>query len=163
MMSQSKKRVLIVDDEVDTLKLFKLMMELSGFETYTTLNSLEALTLARVEQPDVVLLDIMMPPPDGFQLSKMLRADPETRQLPIIFVTAYPALDLEDRRLASGGDLVVNKPVGMDDLLNAITKVESLPRNIPKELLEIQKSDQKSEGDSPSVPSPAKVAPPKPS
>jgi CheY-like chemotaxis protein len=129
-----KKRVLIVDDEIDTLKLLKMIVEISGYEGLTTLNSLEALTMAQVEQPDVVLLDIMMPKIDGFQLCKMLRADPKTRNLPIIFVTAYNALDLEDRRLASGGDMVMQKPVGMDDLIGAIEKVQNLERVIPEDI-----------------------------
>jgi CheY-like chemotaxis protein len=128
------KSVLIVDDEEDTLKLLKMIVELSGYEAYTTLNSLEALTMAQVEQPDVVLLDVMMPKLDGFQLCKMLRADPKTRELPVIFVTAYSALDLEDRRVESGGDLVLPKPVGMDDLVSAIDNVQSIERRIPQEI-----------------------------
>jgi len=132
--TESAKSVLIVDDEEDTLKLLKMIVELSGYEAYTTLNSLEALTMAQVEQPDVVLLDVMMPKLDGFQLCKMLRADPKTRELPVIFVTAYSALDLEDRRMESGGDMVLPKPVGMDDLVSAIDQVQSVERTIPKEI-----------------------------
>lgn len=130
------KRVLVVDDEIDTLKLLKTILEISGYEAYTTLNSLEALTLAQVEQPDVVLLDIMMPKLDGFQLCKMMRAHPSTRLLPVIFVTAYDALDLEDRRKSSGGDMVLNKPINMDALIKAIEVVESLERNIPADIQE---------------------------
>jgi CheY-like chemotaxis protein len=128
------KSVLIVDDEEDTLKLLRMIVELSGYEAYTTLNSLEALTMAQVEQPDVVLLDVMMPKLDGFQLCKMLRADPKTRELPVIFVTAYSALDLEDRRMESGGDMVLPKPVGMDQLVEAIENVQSIERMIPHEI-----------------------------
>ena len=128
------KSVLIVDDEEDTLKLLKMIVELSGYEAYTTLNSLEALTMAQVEQPDVVLLDVMMPKLDGFQLCKMLRADPKTRELPVIFVTAYSALDIEDRRMESGGDMVLPKPVGMDELVTAIESVQSIERTIPQEI-----------------------------
>jgi len=130
----TKKRVLIVDDEEDTLKLLKMIVELSGYEAFTTINSLEALTMAQVEQPDVILLDIMMPKIDGFQLCKMMRADPQTRDLPIIFVTAYSALDLEDRRLEAGADMVMSKPVGMDELIAVIEKVQTLERKIPEDI-----------------------------
>jgi|GEM_PF-648090 len=129
-----QQRVLIVDDEIDTLKLLKMIVELSGYEAYTTLNSLEAITMAQVEQPDVVLLDVMMPKLDGFQLCKMLRADPKTRHLPVIFVTAYDALDIEDRRIESGGDMVLPKPVGMDELIKAIKDVQEAERHIPEEI-----------------------------
>ncbi|NJL95081.1 MAG: response regulator, partial [Anaerolineae bacterium] len=127
----SKKSVLIVDDEIDTLRLLKTIVEISGYQAYTTLNSMDALTLAQVEQPDVVLLDIMMPKMDGFQLCKLMRVHPETKDLPIIFVTAYSALDLEDRRKESGGDMVLPKPVGMDSLIEAIEKVQTMPRARP--------------------------------
>jgi CheY-like chemotaxis protein len=140
----SKKRVLIVDDEIDTLKLLKMIVEISGYEAYTTLNSLEALTLAQVEQPDVILLDIMMPKMDGFQLCKMMRANPHTNSLPVIFVTAYPALDLEDRRKACGADMVLPKPIDMDQLIKAIEQVQSMERIIPADI-------QKASGDNASA------------
>jgi CheY-like chemotaxis protein len=157
-MSASRS-VLIVDDEIDTLKLLKIIVELSGYEAYTTLNSLEALTLAKVEQPDVILLDIMMPNLDGFQLCKMIRADPQTRNLPVIFVTAYSALDLEERRLASGGDMVLSKPVGMETLTAAIEQVQGMERQIPPDIqqasadMTVIRNPLKAKGTSPAKPS----------
>lgn len=130
----SKKRVLIVDDEEDTLKLLKMIVEISGYEGITTLNSIDALRMAQVEQPDVILLDIMMPKLDGFQLCKMIRVNPVTRDLPVIFITAYNALDLEDRRVASGGDMVLQKPVGMQELIAAIDQVQTIERVVPDEI-----------------------------
>ncbi len=63
-------RVLVVDDEMDTLRLLRTVLQIGGFEPITTLNSLEALDLAERERPDVVLLDIMMPEIDGFMLCR---------------------------------------------------------------------------------------------
>ena len=119
-------RVMVVDDEIDTLNLLRMILEISGFEAVTTLNSTEALTLAEVERPDCILLDIMMPRLDGFTLCKMMRLHPATAQLPIVFVTAYSALDLEERRVEAGADLVLPKPVGMDTLLETIHKATAL-------------------------------------
>ncbi len=116
-------RVLVVDDEMDTLRLLRTVLQIGGFEPITTLNSLEALDLAEREKPDVVLLDIMMPELDGFMLCRMMRQNPVTQDLPIIFVTAYQSLDLEERRLEAGADLVVHKPVSVDSLVGAIRKV----------------------------------------
>jgi DNA-binding response OmpR family regulator len=124
-------RVLVVDDEIDTLNLLRMILEISGFEAVTTLNSTEALTLAEVERPDCVLLDIMMPRLDGFTLCKMMRLHPATSNLPIVFVTAYSALDLEDRRLEAGADLVLPKPVGMDILLKTINEATALRPKLP--------------------------------
>jgi len=117
-----KKRILVVDDELDTLKLLKTILEISGYQVATTLNSVDALGIAEAEKPDVVLLDIMMPKLDGFALCKMMRQAPITMHLPIVFVTAYEALDLEDRRKEAGADLVINKPVGRDNLVAAVDK-----------------------------------------
>ncbi len=119
-------RVLVVDDEIDTLNLLRTILEISGFQPVVTLNSVDAITLAEVEHPDVILLDIMMPQLDGFTLCKMMRVNPATMNLPIVFVTAYSSLDLEDRRKEAGADMVLPKPIGMDTLIDAVEKVTSL-------------------------------------
>src|SRR5512138_2906234 len=119
-------RVLVVDDEIDTLNLLRTILEISGYEAFTTLNSVEAITLAEVERPDCILLDIMMPKLDGFTLCKMMRIHPATMNLPIIFVTAYSALDLEDRRKEAGADMILPKPVGMDVLVETLQKASQL-------------------------------------
>ncbi len=116
-------RILVVDDEIDTLQLLRTILEISGYKPVTTLNSVDALALAEAEKPDVALLDIMMPRLDGFTLCKMLRLNPATRDLPVIFVTAYEALDLEDRRKEAGANSVIQKPINMDDLIKAISGV----------------------------------------
>src|SRR5436190_17176395 len=119
-------RVLVVDDEIDTLNLLRTILEISGYEAFTTLNSVEAIMLAEMEHPDCILLDIMMPQLDGFTLCKMMRLHPATMNLPIIFVTAYSALDIEERRLEAGADMVLPKPIGMDALIEAVEKATEL-------------------------------------
>lgn len=116
-------KVLVVDDELDTLNLLRTLLEITGFEPVTTLNSVEAITLAEIENVDVALLDIMMPDLDGFQLCRMLRQHDTLHQLPIIFVTAYDALDLEDRRKEVGADHVVRKPIDIDHLTTVIEEM----------------------------------------
>lgn len=119
-------RVLVVDDEQDTLNLMSRILEIGGYDPLTTLNSTEAITLAEKEMPHVVLLDIMMPRLDGFELCKMMRENSVTQNLPIVFVTAYSALDLEERRIAAGADLVLHKPITMDSLINVVTEAANL-------------------------------------
>jgi DNA-binding response OmpR family regulator len=112
-----------VDDERDTLDVLRLFLELSGYQPFTTFNSLDAITLAEVENPDCILLDIMMPGLDGFSLCKMMRSHPLIANLPIMFVTAYSPMDLEDRRLEAGADMVLSKPFGMDSLIQSIEQL----------------------------------------
>jgi CheY-like chemotaxis protein len=120
-------RVLVVDDELDTLNLLRTILEIGGYVPITTLNSVDAVGLAEVEKPDIVLLDIMMPKLDGFTLCKMLRSNTSTRSLPVIFVTAYEALDIEERRIEAGANKVINKPINMDVLIKAIDEVLKAP------------------------------------
>src|SRR5512136_141322 len=119
-------RIMVVDDEIDTLDVLRLFLELSGYEPITTFNSAEAIQLAEAEAPDCVLLDVMMPGINGFTLCKMMRSHPVTRNLPIMFVTAYSPMDIEERRIEAGGDLVLPKPFGMDSLIGAVEKVMAL-------------------------------------
>jgi CheY-like chemotaxis protein len=119
-------RILVVDDEPDTLNVMRLFLEIGGFQSLTTYRPTEAIQLAEVEPPDCIMLDVMMPDLDGFSLCKMMRANPVTANLPIMFVTAYSAKDIEHRRLESGGDLVLSKPFGLDEMTNAIQKVMAL-------------------------------------
>lgn len=125
-------RILIVDDEQDTLNLLRTIMMISGFDPITTLNSVEAIGLAEREKPDVVLLDIMMPRLDGFTLCKLMRRRESTMNIPIIFVTAYELLDLEERRIEAGGSMVVRKPIDFDVLMQTIEKIlKERPAVIP--------------------------------
>jgi CheY-like chemotaxis protein len=116
-------RVLVVDDEPDTLKVMRLFLEIGGYKAYTTFQPQDAIQLAEVEHPDCIMLDVMMPQLDGFTLCKMMRDNPSTANLPIMFVTAYSAKDIEHRRVESGADLVLSKPFGLDELNTAIETV----------------------------------------
>jgi CheY-like chemotaxis protein len=125
------KRVLIVDDEPFTLEVFQTFLELSGYEVVTTTNSEAAIYLAEQEHPDCILLDVMMPGMDGFTLCKLMRSRPTFGKVPIIFCTAYPALDVQDRSRAAGGDMVVLKPFEMNTLVSAIESVRQHPETLP--------------------------------
>src|SRR5258708_5353381 len=154
-------RVLVVDDEIDTLNLLRTILEISGYEAFTTLNSVDAITLADVERPDLILLDIMMPKLDGFTLCKMMRLHPVTAKLPIVFVTAYSALDIEERRREAGADMVLPKPIGMDALIEAIEKATKLGHQSQAEAKPAPAIDHFSPVSKPASP-PAPVQPPPP-
>ncbi len=135
-------RIMLVDDELDTLTIMQLFLELSGYQSCSTADSAEAIQLADMEHPDVVMLDVMMPGLDGFSLCKLMREHPTTANLPIMFVTAYSAQDIEHRRVESGGDMILPKPFGMDEMSKAIEKVLMLrqaaalaaPKEAPKDV-----------------------------
>jgi putative two-component system response regulator len=118
-------RVLIVDDEIDTLSIMEQLLNFSGFTAITASNGQDALTLAEIERPDCVLVDVMMPGIDGITLCKMMRVHPPTRNLPVIFITAYQSRDVERKCHDAGGDLVLPKPVGRSTLVEAIDRARA--------------------------------------
>jgi CheY-like chemotaxis protein len=104
------RRVLVVDDERSIRLLCRVNLVASGMEVLEAANGREGLELARQERPDLVLLDVMMPEVDGWTVARELAADEQTRDIPIVFLTARA--DPADRRLGEqlGGVGYVVKP-----------------------------------------------------
>jgi CheY-like chemotaxis protein len=115
-------RILLVDDEIDTLVILSQLLELAGHTVITASNGKDGMTLAEVERPECALVDVMMPQMDGFMLCRMLRIHPATRDIPVVFITAYAGSDLDRRCAEAGGDLVLPKPVARKVLLDAIER-----------------------------------------
>lgn len=84
----SKIRVLCIDDEADTLELLQLILERKGYEVVTALDGRDGLQAMGEEKPDIVLLDIMMPKPDGWQVFHTIKNNPAQAHIPVIMVTA---------------------------------------------------------------------------
>ena len=110
------EKILIVDDDLDTLRLIALMLQRQGYQTITTDNGPEALTLSVSERPDLILLDVMMAGMDGYEVTRQLRANPITSNLPIIMFTAK----------AQVNDKVMGFEVGVDDYLTKPTQPREL-------------------------------------
>jgi len=99
-------RVLLVDDDPAMLRLLEVNFRLEGFETVTASHGIEALTAAEEHRPDAVVLDVMLPGIDGFEVQRRMRADPELAGVPVVFLTGR-AFDDPD---AGGGATFVAKP-----------------------------------------------------
>jgi DNA-binding response OmpR family regulator len=99
--------VLLVDDDPVILKLLQVNFEMEGFKVSTANDGVEGLEKARAERPDIVLLDIMMPRMDGLEVTKALKGDPETKDIPIILLSAK----------AQASDIQAGKDIGADDYL----------------------------------------------
>src|SRR5690349_4607354 len=108
-----KPRVLVVDDESDFIQLLKYNLEHQGFDILTAVNGVEALTTARRDLPDVVLIGLMLPDLDCFSVCEILRTEPSTSTMPIIVVSALDAEYVRSRGLRTGVACSVKKPVDM--------------------------------------------------
>jgi len=121
--SDSKKKILAVDDEVDFLKILKLNLEADGYEVITAFDGEEALKKIKSDNPDVVILDIVLPKLNGEEVCRCIRKDPVSNKIPVIMLTGKDA-DVE--RIVSmviGADIYITKPVDFEDLNSAIKKV----------------------------------------
>ena len=104
------KRILLVDDYPDTLDIWGLFLRSLGYQVLTAENGLDAVYLAELERPDIVVLDLELPGITGFEAAVRLRQSPSTSDIPLIAATGYSHARQLDRARASGFDSIVVKP-----------------------------------------------------
>ena len=116
------RKILIVDDEPNIVTSLSFLMKKSGFETSVARDGEEALTEVERFHPDLVLLDVMMPKRDGFEVCQKLRATGQT-ELKIILLTAKGRETEVAKGLAVGADAYVTKPFSTRDLVEQVTRL----------------------------------------
>lgn len=122
-----RRRVLIVDDEPDLVRMLAMPFEAAGdFQVETAFDGAAALEKAKAFRPEVVLLDLIMPGVDGWEVYRRLKAAPETRATTIIIMTAAAAKSVEDRAKDEGIPWVVLKPLDVKQLISAIREDQKL-------------------------------------
>jgi CheY-like chemotaxis protein len=105
------ERVLIVDDNPTNLKLVAYLVKANGYEVDTAGDAESALAAIAVNRPRVILMDLQLPGVDGLELTRRLKADPATRDIAIIAVTAYAMKGDQEKALEAGCDDYVTKPI----------------------------------------------------
>ena len=120
--------VLVADDDEIILGLITYRLEHSGYRVITALDGQEALRLAFDECPDLAVLDVMMPKIDGYQLTRCLRGNVETRELPIILLTARAQEADADLGFEAGADEYLAKPFSPEELRSLVEALLARPR-----------------------------------
>ncbi|MBN1492998.1 MAG: diguanylate cyclase [Candidatus Omnitrophica bacterium] len=130
-------KVLVVDDQEDNIELLSQMLEENGIEAITTQSGRDAITLARAEMPDVILLDIQMPDIDGYEICRRLKEEEKTRSIPVIFLTAIYS---SEKNIVKGLELgaydYITKPFREGELLariNVMAKIKQTEDNVREE------------------------------
>lgn len=113
-------KLLIVDDDLETLRLVGLMLQRQGFQIVAANNGAQALTLAEKEQPEMILLDIMMPDMDGYEVTRRLRQNPATAGILILMFTAKSQVDDKVAGYDAGADDYLTKPIHPAELVARI-------------------------------------------
>ena len=118
--------VLVVDDEPEIVKLVSKFLESRGHRVTVARDGQEALDAIAAEKPDVLVIDLNLPKVDGFEVTKRLKTDPATRELPIVMLTAaFPTVEEADRGLSMGADEYVVKPFLRDVLVHNVERLLS--------------------------------------
>ena len=115
-----KKKILVVDDEEDILHFLELVLREKGYEVATASSGHEALTRAQMVRPDLILLDIMMPQMDGWEVLKLLRVDEGTSDIPVAMLSARTEAKDRVQGLQEGAVDYICKPFSLQDLLAKI-------------------------------------------
>jgi CheY-like chemotaxis protein/MinD-like ATPase involved in chromosome partitioning or flagellar assembly len=111
------ERILLVDDDRDTLRLVGVMLERQGYQIIAANSGQQALLLAEKEQPDLILLDVMMPEMDGFEVTRRIRANPVTTKIPVIMFSAKGQVDDKVTGFEAGADDYLTKPAQPRELI----------------------------------------------
>jgi DNA-binding response OmpR family regulator len=113
-------KIMIVDDDIQATTLLEKILSVEGYESVSVNESTKAVQTAKSTNPDLFLLDLMMPDPDGFKLCRILRADPYFAKTPIIIVTALDDSDSRVVAYGAGANDYITKPFHIDELSHKI-------------------------------------------
>ncbi|HZN77737.1 MAG TPA: response regulator transcription factor [Micromonosporaceae bacterium] len=119
--AQAEAKLLVVEDDPNILELLSASLRFAGFEVATAMTGSQAVNAARTRRPDLVVLDVMLPDLDGFEVIRQLREG--GRRTPVVFLTARDATDDKIRGLTLGGDDYVTKPFSLEELTARIRAV----------------------------------------
>ncbi len=127
----SSATILLVDDYRDALDIWDIYLSGFGFHVVTATNGSEALSLAEQHTPDIVVTDLELPGLSGFDIARQLRANPATRDVPLIAVTGYSHVVNSEQARSSGFNRVIVKPCPPDVLLEEIRRILAAPHDSP--------------------------------
>jgi pilus assembly protein CpaE len=117
------EKILLVDDDIDTLRLVGMMLESKGYEIIAAEQGQKAIGLAKSESPDLIILDIMMPGMNGFDVTQAIRQDEDTEDIPIIIFTAKSDMEDKVHGLELGAEAYLTKPISTRELLAHVKAV----------------------------------------
>jgi len=138
MQEKETARILVVDDDANIINFFQAVLEEQGYTVATAGNGVEAIKKVHEFHPEVILLDVIMPEMDGYEVTEELKDNPETSNISIILVTGMDTLDDKVRGLECGADDFITKPFNFDELVARVRSLVKLKR-LQDQLANLQK------------------------
>lgn len=117
------KRVLVAEDEPNIVESLTFLLERAGFEVSVETDGRQALQAATTSPPDVMVLDVMLPEMDGYEVLRQLRADRRSGSLPVLMLTAKGQREDRDTALDCGADLFMTKPFANAEIVDAVRRL----------------------------------------
>lgn len=116
-------KILVIDDEPFLVKALKIRLEIVGYEVITAYDGLDGLNKAIEEKPDLILLDVMLPKKNGYQICQLLKADEQYKHIPIVMLTAKGQKSDKEWGERAGADVYITKPFDDKELLAKIKEL----------------------------------------
>ncbi|HEX6270302.1 MAG TPA: response regulator [Anaerolineales bacterium] len=116
----SKGRILIVEDNMDNYELVRFVLERAGYDVFLAVNGRDGVDAARLQKPDLILMDLGMPEMDGWTASQKLKSDEATKSIPLYALTAHTLPHDRQRAMEAGCDGFVTKPIHVQSFLEII-------------------------------------------
>jgi two-component system, cell cycle response regulator DivK len=116
----SKGHILVVEDNIDNYELVRFILERAGYDVFLAMNGRDGVAAARLQKPDLILMDLTMPEMDGWLAAERLKADESTKSIPLYALSAHTLPSERKRALEAGCDGYVSKPIHMAGFLNVI-------------------------------------------
>jgi len=143
--SAKKRKILVVDDVPVNIQLLETYLTAEGYEIVTACNGNEAVEKVKTEQPDLVLLDVMMPMLDGFEVCKVIKSTASTRFIPVIMVTALNEIKDKVKGMDSGADDFLSKPFNKLELLarvRSLLRIKDLNDQLQEKVEELEEAKE---------------------
>lgn len=116
----SKGRILIVEDNMDNYELVRFVLERAGYDVFLAVNGRDGVDAARLQKPDLILMDLGMPEMDGWTASQKLKSDEATKSIPVYALSAHTLPQDRKRAMQAGCDAYVTKPIHVQSFLKLI-------------------------------------------
>jgi len=120
-----KGRILVVEDNMDNYELVRFILERAGYDVFLAMNGRDGVAAARLQKPDLILMDLSMPEMDGWMAAEKLKSDEVTKSIPLFAWSAHTLPSDRKRALEAGCDGYLSKPIHMASFLDVIEKAFS--------------------------------------